>query len=124
VTTQIFCSAGEGIVCGDLEPPVDPNDCNITAVFRYSVTNNGNESFTVTNAVVFVNENAAVSILDRFPQPPVVEPGRTIFGTAQEVINICGTEDFTVTLLVNASTAIGGVCSDTDEFQFIPPPVS
>ena len=45
-----------------------------------------------------------------------------IFGTALEVINICGTEDFTVTLVVNASTAIGGACSDS--FQFIPPPVS
>jgi hypothetical protein len=86
--------------------------------------NDGAESFNVTNAVVFVNQNEAVSILDRFPVPPEVLPGQVIFGTAEEVINVCGTEDFTVTLLVNASTAIGGVCSDTDEFQFIPPPVS
>jgi hypothetical protein len=111
-------------VCGNLQPPTDPNDCNITATFRYSVSNVGTESFIVDNAVIFVNDLAPLSILGLFPQPPVVTPGSTIFGSALGVINVCGIEDFTVTFVVNANTAIGGVCSDTDSFQFIPPPVS
>jgi hypothetical protein len=123
VNTTIFCSSGEGIVCGNLRPPTDPNDCNITGTFLYSVINVGTESFIVNNAVIFVNDLAPVGILDLFPQPPVVTPGNTIFGSALAVINVCGPES-TVTFVVNASTAIGGVCSDTESFQFIPPPVS
>jgi hypothetical protein len=87
------------------------------------VRNNGTESFTVTSAEVFVNEFAPVSILDSFPTPAVVTGGNVIFGTAEETINVCGNENFEVTFTVTASTAIGGVCTDTDEFQFIPPPV-
>jgi hypothetical protein len=33
IDAEIFCTAGEGILCGDLSPPTSLDDCNITALF-------------------------------------------------------------------------------------------
>jgi hypothetical protein len=123
VEVGIFCSTGEGIVCGDLLPPTDPNDCNITALFRYSVSNIGTTDFDITTAEVIVNANEPVSILDTF-STTALAPNETTFGTVQESINICGGDTFTVTFEVVGTTDDGFECSDTDEFQFIPPPIT
>jgi hypothetical protein len=123
VRGEVFCTTGEGILCGDLLPPVDLNDCNISAIFRYSVSNIGTNNFTIITADIFVNINEPVSILGSFPITEVA-PNEEVFGTVEQDINICGNGDFTVTFEVVAITDAGSECSDTDVFQFIPPSVS
>lgn len=46
-----------------------------------------------------------------------------VFGNAEQVINVCGSDNFTVIFEVVANTDAGAECNDTDVFQFVPPPV-
>ena len=49
-------------------------------------------------------------------------PIEQYLANAEEVINVCGSEKFTVVFEVNMNTDAGAECNDTDVFQFIPPP--
>jgi hypothetical protein len=69
-----------------------------------------------------VNRNEAKNVLGSFPTTKVA-PNRTVFGNAEELINVCGSENFIVVFEVNMNTDAGAECNDTDVFQFIPPPV-
>jgi hypothetical protein len=87
------------------------------------VSNIGTTDFDITTAEVFVNANEPVSILDSF-STTALAPNETTFGTVEQNINICGSDNFTVTFDVIGTTNDGFECSDTDVFQFIPPPIT
>jgi hypothetical protein len=111
---EIFCSA-DGIECGNLVPPTNPEDCLVTAIYSFRVTNIGTTSMTLNMAEITVNDNDPMSILGSFLATEVA-PGDEVFGIQPMPINLCGTDEYTTTLNITANTDIGNECNGMDVY--------